>query len=82
MKKFRVNDDNKSYIVRRYVDSIISGMDNEDIYLSFKDYLFKEKMEYPNDTLDIEIKRHFPDLLEDHRSELVVGKEHEYAKTI
>jgi hypothetical protein len=82
MKKFRVNDDNKSYIVRRYVDNIISGMDNEDIYLSFKDYLFKEKMEYPNDTLDIEIKRHFPDILEDHRSELVVGKEHEYAKTI
>ena len=34
MKKFSVNDSNKSYIVRRYVDSIISHMDNEDVYLS------------------------------------------------
>lgn len=82
MKKFSVNDSNKSYIVRRYVDSIISHMDNEDVYLSFKDYLFREKMEYPNDTLEIEIRRHFPDLLEDHRGEAVVGKGREYAKAV
>lgn len=82
MKKFSVNDSNKSYIVRRYVDSIISHMDNEDVYLSFKDYLFREKMGYPNDTLEIEIRRHFPDILEDHSSEVVVGKGREYAKTV
>lgn len=82
MKKFSVNDSNKSYIVRRYVDSIISHMDNEDVYLSFKDYLFREKMEYPNDTLEIEIRRHFPDILEDHSGEAVAGKGREYAKAV
>lgn len=82
MKKFTVNDSNKSYIVRRYVDGIISHMDNEDVYLAFKDYLFREKMDYPNDTLEIEIRRHFPDILEDHRAEQVVGKEKEYAKAL
>jgi hypothetical protein len=82
MKRISINDNNKSYIVRRYVDSIISRMDDADIYLAFKDYLFREKIDYPNDTLEIEIKRHFPEILDDNISESVVGKEHEYAKNI
>lgn len=55
MKKIKINDDNKSYVVRRYIDSTISRMDNEEIYLALKDFLYKEKIEYPNDTLETEI---------------------------
>jgi hypothetical protein len=57
-------------------------MDNEEIYLALKDFLFKEKIEYPNDTLETEIIRYYPDLLEDHFAENIVGKGAEYAKSL
>ena len=40
------------------------------------------KMFTYHDTLEIEIRRHFPDILEDHSGEAVVGKGREYAKAV
>lgn len=82
MKTFAITQNNKSYITKRYIDYIISRMDETDIWEGFKNYLFKEKIKYPLDTLVSEIKRHCPHLLEEHLSEQVVGKESEYAQTI
>lgn len=78
----KINSDNKSYMVRRYVDYIITRMDNNDILDALKDYLFREKMSYPIDTLSQEINRHCPSILETHMSELLIGKENEYASSI
>lgn len=78
MKQLLITPDNKSYIVRRYCDYILSRMDNDDIYSSFKDYFFREKMGYPIKTLTEEINRHCPNILEDNLAELVVGKDKEY----
>jgi hypothetical protein len=39
-------------------------------------------MHYPNDTLEEEIKRYCPEILENHFTEEVVGKGAEYAKAI
>ncbi len=78
MKTLQVTPDNKSYIVRRYCDYVISRMDNDEIYNSFKDYFFREKMGYPIDTLKEEIIRHCPEILDDHLAESVVGKDKEY----
>jgi hypothetical protein len=82
MRHYHITDSNKSYIVRRYSDYIVSRMDNLDIFNEFKNYLFKEKMEYPNDTLEDEINRLCPEILEDHFPEQVIGKGAEYAKSI
>lgn len=78
MKTLQVTPDNKSYIVRRYCDYVISRMDNEEIYSSFKDYFFREKMGYPINTLVEEIKRYCPELLDDNLAESIVGKDKEY----
>lgn len=78
MKQLQITPDNKSYIVRRYCDYVLSRMDEEDMYSSFKDYFFREKMGYPIQTLKEEILRHCPDILEDHLAETVVGKDKEY----
>lgn len=82
MKPLKLSQNNKTYIVHRYVDHIVSRMDNDDMWNAFKDYLFREKMGYPIDTLEIEIKRHCPQILEDNIAEEVVGKGAEYATTV
>lgn len=78
MKQLQITPDNKSYIVRRYCDYVLSRMDTEDIYSSFKDYFFREKMGYPIKTLTEEINRHCPEILADHLAESVIGKDKEY----
>lgn len=78
MKQLQITPDNKFYIVRRYCDYVLSRMDTEDIYSSFKDYFFREKMGYPIKTLTEEIHRHCPEILEDHLAESVIGKDKEY----
>lgn len=78
MKKLQITTDNKSYIVKRYCDYVESHMDDHDIYDSFKEYFFREKMGYPIETLTQEINRHCPDILEEHLSETVIGKDKEY----
>lgn len=80
--KIKITPDNKSYIVTRYVDYILTRMDTLDMFGALKDYLLREKMSYPIDTLNLEIERHCPQILEDHFVEDVVGKENEYAKAI
>lgn len=78
MKRIKITVDNKDYVVRRYTDYILSRMDNLEILDSFKDYFFREKMAYPIETLEQEINRHCPYVLEDHIAEEVVGKGSEY----
>ena len=78
MKTFQITPDNKQYIVRRYCDYVISRMDEEEVYNSFKDYFFREKMGYPINTLTEEIKRYCTELLDDHLAESVIGKNKEY----
>lgn len=82
MKNLKVTIENKAYLTRRYVDYIISHMDQIDIFDSLKDYIYKEKFNYPNATLESEIGRHCPELLQDHTVEELVGKGEEYAKAI
>jgi len=77
-----ISNDNKVYIIRRYTDYIITRMSDIEILDAFKNYLFQEKMHYPNDTLEEEIKRYCPEILENHFTEEVVGKGAEYAKAI
>jgi hypothetical protein len=82
MRFIEISNDNKAYIVRRYTDYVISRMDDIEVLDAFRNYFFQEKMSYPNDTLEEEIKKHCPEILEDHLSEEVIGKGAEYAKTI
>lgn len=82
MRNIKLNDDNKSYIVRRYCDYTVSHMDNLDLLNGFKEYFYREKMAYPIDTLEVEINKYCPEIMEDHISELIVGKGAEYAKAI
>lgn len=81
MKTIEVNFHNKDYITKRYVDYITSRMNETDVWENFKNYLYKEKIKYPIDTLVGEIKRHCPHILEEHLSESVIGKGEEYAQT-
>jgi hypothetical protein len=78
MRQLQMTPDNKSYIVRRYCDYVLSRIDNDEVYTGFKDYFFREKMGYPIDTLKEEIGRYCPEILEDHLAESVVGKDKEY----
>jgi hypothetical protein len=57
-------------------------MDSIEIFNEFKNYFFKEKMDYKNNLLEDEINRFCPEILEDHFSEIVIGKGEEYAKSI
>jgi hypothetical protein len=82
MKNLKVTIDNKAYISRRYVDYIVSHMDEIDILDSFKDYLYREKFNYPNATLEVEIGRHCPELLQDDTTEELVGIGGDYVKAI
>ena len=82
MKNLKVSIDNKAYLSRRYVDYIVSHMDEIDMLESLKDYIYREKFNYPNATLEVEIGRHCPELLQDHTTEELVGKGGEYAKAI
>lgn len=82
MRTLEVTTNNKSYIVQKYVDHVAYRMDDNEIYDAFKDYLFREKMAYPIETLNAEIKRYCPEILGDDIAEQVVGKGSEYAKTI
>ena len=76
-----ITEDNKPYIVRRYTDYIVSRMDNLELLEEFKDYFYREKIGYPIDTLQNEINKFCPEILEDHLIESVVGKGAEYAQT-
>lgn len=78
----RITPDNKAYFTRRYVDYLLSHMDNTDIFDALKHYLFQEKFAYPIDRLELEITRYCPEILKDHLAELAVGKEKEYASSI
>ena len=82
MKNLKVTIDIKAYLTRRYVDYIVSHMDEVDMLDSLKEYIYKEKFNYPNLTLELEIGRHYPELLQDHTTEELVGKGGEYAKAI
>jgi hypothetical protein len=82
MKKLiKITESNKPYIVRRYTDYIVSRMDNLELLEEFKDYFYREKIGYPIDTLQNEINKFCPEILEDHLIESVVGKGAEYAQT-
>ena len=80
MKPIKVTIENKAYLTRRYVDYIVSHMDEVDMLDSLKNYIYREKFNYPNQTLETEIGRHYPELLQDHTTEELVGKGDEYAK--
>jgi hypothetical protein len=82
MRHINLTTNNKSYIIRRYVDHIVSRMDNLDMWESLKDYLYREKFGYPLETLENEINKHCPEILDDNITEQVVGKGEEYAKAI
>lgn len=82
MKMLKVTLENKAYLTRRYVDYIVSHMDEIDMLESIKDYIYREKFNYPNQTLESEIGRHCPDILQDRTTEELVGKGGEYAKAI
>lgn len=82
MKKLiKITESNKPYLVRRYTDYIVSRMDNLELLEEFKDYFYREKVNYPIDTLQTEINKFCPEILEDHLIESVVGKGAEYAQT-
>jgi hypothetical protein len=82
MRHIHLTNNNKSYIIRRYVDHIVSRMDDLDMWESLKDYLYREKFGYPLETLENEINKHCPEILDDNIAEQVVGKGEEYAKNI
>lgn len=82
MRHVHITPSNKSYIIRRYVDNIVSRMDSIDMWESLKDYLYREKFGYPIQTLEDEINKHCPEVLDDNIAESVVGKGDEYAKTL
>lgn len=82
MRTLELTTENKSFIVQKYVDHVAFRMDDSEIYDAFKDYFYREKIAYPIETLQAEIKRHCPEILEDNIAEQVVGKGSEYAKTI
>ena len=76
----KITESNKPYIVRRYTDYVVSRMDNLELLEEFKDYFYREKMGYPLDTLQSEINKFCPEILEDHLIESVVGKGVEYVQ--
>jgi hypothetical protein len=80
MRHIHLTPNNKSYIIRRYVDNIVSRMDTIDMWESLKDYLYREKSGYSIETLEDEINKHCPEVLDDNIAESVVGKGDEYAK--
>jgi hypothetical protein len=82
MKHLKISSDNKDYIVERYSSFMLSRMNDLEILEAFRDYFHKEKMSYPNETLEQEINRFCPAVLEDHIAEEVLGKGAEYAKAI
>jgi hypothetical protein len=77
----KVTEDNKPYLVRRYTDYIVSRMDNLQLLEEFKDYFYREKIGYPVETLETEMHRYCPEILEDHIVDNVVGRSPEYVKT-
>jgi len=77
-----ITEDNKPYVVRRYTDYITSRMDSLEVLDEFKDYFFKEKINYPVDTLQSEINKFCPEVLEDHIVESVVGKGSEFSHKV
>jgi len=74
----KVTEDNKSYLVRRYADYIVTRMDSIQILEEFKNYFYREKMGYLCNTLENEMLRYCPELLEDYLVENVVGKGSEF----
>lgn len=80
MKNLEITPDNKSYIVKKYCDHVLSQMDDFEIYSELKDYFFQEKMNYPIITLTEEINRHCPQILQNHLLENVFNKGVEFSK--
>jgi hypothetical protein len=75
---FKITEDNKPYTVRRYTDYIVTRMDNIQLLEEFKNYFYREKIGYPCETLENEINRYCPEILEDHVVENVVGRGPEF----
>lgn len=82
MRHAKITDNNKAYIIRKYADYTASRMDSIDLLNEFKNSFYKEKIDYDNSTLEEEINRLCPEILEDRFFEESVGKGREYAKTI
>jgi len=73
----KVTEASKPYLVRRYADYVLNRMDSIQILEEFKNYFYREKMGYPCETLENEMIRYCPEILEDHLVENVVGKSSE-----
>ena len=82
MRHAKLVDSNKPYYIRKYADYTASRMNSVDLLNEFKNSFYKEKMEYDNHTLEEEINRLCPEILDDHFFEESIGKGREYAKTI
>lgn len=82
MRTIIIDNENKSYFAKRYVDYILSRMDQTDIWQELKNYLFKEKIRYKPELLQAEIKRYCPHILQEHITEEVVGKGEEYEQKV
>lgn len=78
----KVTEENKPYLIRRYTDYIVSRMDNVEILEEFKNYFYKEKVDYSPQTLESEINRYCPEILENHIVENVIGKGSEFNKNL
>jgi hypothetical protein len=70
----KITEENKPYLIRRYTDYVVTRMDSIQILEEFKNYFYREKMAYPCETLENEMVRYCPELLEDYLVENVVGK--------
>lgn len=66
MRNLQITPDNKSDIVKKYYDYVVSQMNDLEIYNKLKDYFYQEKMTYPILTLTEEINRYCPQILQDH----------------
>lgn len=62
---YKIDNYNRNYIIERYIDNIVGGMNFLDIKVRLKDYLLSEKFQLSNNDLENEISRHDPRLLSD-----------------
>lgn len=73
MNRLKLTIDNKQYVVKKYADNVAYRMDDGEIYDAFKEYFYKEKLSYPLETLESEILKLCPEILEDNIVEQAVG---------
>jgi hypothetical protein len=70
----KIDHYNRDIVIERYVDDIVGGMHFLDIKEKLKDCLIREKHEYSNSELEIEIMRHDPGLITDIYIEELMGE--------